>query len=231
MLAPTFDEIGEWARASGLAVRGAFHPEAEDGVPALADGSPAGTLVMLGFAGNQQWETFAASPEAQDGRPDPMDRWSRRIVDALAAKTGGMALYPFADLKPRLPFLDWAERAEGLHRSPIGLLIHPDWGLWHAYRGALALHARLDLPSREHRPSPCDSCQDKPCLSACPVDALVPGQYDAVVCLGHIGTVAGEECMRLNCRARRACPVGAAYHYGLQQATFHMSAFLKAHEQ
>ena len=56
MLTPAFDEIGEWARASGLAVRGGFHPEAEDGVPALSDGSPAGSLVMLGFAGNQQWK-------------------------------------------------------------------------------------------------------------------------------------------------------------------------------
>ena len=24
--------------------------------------------------------------------------------------------------------------------TPIGLLLHPDWGLWHAYRGALGFH-------------------------------------------------------------------------------------------
>ena len=31
--------------------------------------------------------------------------------------------------------------------SPLGILIHPDWGLWHSYRGALAFRERLDLPA------------------------------------------------------------------------------------
>ena len=28
-------------------------------------------------------------------------------------------------------------RAEGLKPSPLGVLVHPDFGLWHGYRGAI----------------------------------------------------------------------------------------------
>lgn len=35
----------------GLAFRGAFHPERGDGVPPLADGAPALTVVLLGWTG------------------------------------------------------------------------------------------------------------------------------------------------------------------------------------
>ena len=31
------------------------------------------------------WEVFSGSPEASDGRPDPLDRWSRRVIGNLAA--------------------------------------------------------------------------------------------------------------------------------------------------
>lgn len=163
--------------ALGLALRGGFHPLAADGVPDLADGRPASTLLMLGWTGGRQWPVFAASPEYGDGRPHPLDRWSRRMIDAQALRIGGTALYPFGG-PPHLPFLRWATRAEPVAPSPLGLLIHPDWGLWHAWRGAIALPGRLDLPPSTDRPSPCARCLARPCLThvafddarmACPV--------------------------------------------------------------
>jgi len=121
---PSIDELRHAVRMSGLAWRGAFHPQPGDAVPPLADGSPAGTLVLLGFVGGGQWPAFAASAEAGDGRPNPLDRWSRRLVDALAARCGAAALYP-SDGPPWWPFQRWAMRAEAVHVSPLGILIHP----------------------------------------------------------------------------------------------------------
>jgi hypothetical protein len=210
--------------SAGLAFRGVFHPVADDEPPMLSDGRAAETLVLVGFAGKRGWPAFSVSSEAHDGQLNPLDRWSRRIVSGLAASVGATPFFPFGG-PPWLPFLRWARRAEPQHPSPLGLLIHPDWGLWHSYRGLLAFGDRLDLPPADLRPSPCDSCADKPCLSACPVGAFVPGRYDVPVCKAHIGTPAGSDCMEEGCRARRACPVGATTRYGPEEAAFHMRAF------
>jgi len=203
---------------AGLAFRGAFHPD---------DGEPGHTLVLVGFAGAVGWPAFAAAPEASDGEPDPLDRWSRRVVTVLAADLGAKALFPF-DGPPYLPFQRWALQAEPVHSSPLGILIHPEWGLWHAYRGALAFPELFDLPALDTRPSPCDSCTDRPCLTACPVGAFTTSGYDVPSCIGHIASPAGAACMEFGCRARLACPVGATYRHDRQRAAFHMRAFRAA---
>ncbi len=211
---------------AGLAPRGAFHPGPGDGVPPLADGRATGTLVLAGNVGGAMWQAFSRARRAEDG-PNPLDAWTRRVLTALAADLGGDALFPFGG-PPYLPFQRWARCAGPLWPSPIGPLIHPDYGLWHAYRGALAFAGRFDLPPRDERPSPCETCADKPCLTTCPVGALTPGGYDVGTCAGHIASAAGEDCMALSCRARRACPVGREYTYGPEQSRFHMEAFLRA---
>ncbi len=112
----------------GLIARGGFHPEPGDGVPGLEGGTPARTLVMVGNAGPEMWRAFAASPEfdPESGTgPDPLDRWSERVLGELAAELGARALFPFGG-PPHLPFIAWAKRAEPVVESPLGMLIHPD---------------------------------------------------------------------------------------------------------
>ncbi len=138
-----------------------------------------------------------------------------------------MALFPFGG-PPYLPFQRWAKRAEPVHDSPLGLLIHPEFGLWHSYRAALAFAERLELPDRPAVQSPCASCADKPCLTACPVGAFTGETYDVPRCIAHIGRAERGACIENACLARRACPVGRAYAYGPEQARFHMGAFLRA---
>jgi ferredoxin len=213
------------AAARGLALRGAFHPGPDDAVPPLPDRAPTGTLVLLGMVGRRQWPDFAASPEAGDGGADPLDRWSRRVIDGLAAKLGAQPLYPFQG-PPWLPFQRWAMKAEPVHRSALGMLIHPSWGLWHSYRGALAFAARWTIPAQARPGNPCDRCRAKPCLTACPVGAFSAERYDVDACAGHLRGSEGGDCLQRGCRARRACPVGATHGFGAQQAAFHMRAFL-----
>jgi ferredoxin len=215
------------AAAEGLMLRGAFHPEAADDVPDLPDGRPARTLVLLGNAGPALWSAFAAAPEFADGAPDPLNRWSARVIGALAEALDARALFPF-DGPPYRPFMAWAKRAERIAESPLGMLIHPDHGLWHAYRGALAFAEEIALPTRRLRPHPCDACTAKPCLTACPVGAFKTEGYDVTACTAHVAAPAGADCLGLGCRARLACPVGAERRYEPAQARFHMAAFLAA---
>jgi hypothetical protein len=221
---PSLDDIANATARHGLIQRGGFHPTEADGVPALPGGGAVETLVMVGNAGPAMWERFAAAPEISDGAPDALDRWTRRVLEAVAAELRAALHFPFGGL-PYLPFQRWAMRAEPVHPSPLGLLIHPEYGLWHAYRGALAFAGRLDLPARADAASPCDSCVEKPCLTICPVGAFSTGGYDVPACARHLETPAGADCMGEGCRARRACPVGQGYCYAPGQAEFHMLPF------
>jgi hypothetical protein len=149
------------------------------------------------------------------------------VIGALARDLGGAGLFPFGG-PPWLPFQRWAQRAEPVFASPLGLLIHPEWGLWHSFRGAIALPGRLDLPEPPAAAHPCESCVGRPCLTACPVGAFRPGGYDVAACAAHIAAPAGADCMDQGCAARRACPVGAGHRYEAEAAGFHMRAFRAA---
>jgi ferredoxin len=209
---------------AGLVPRGAFRLGKSE-----QDGELAGlrTLVLAGMAGRDGWSAFAASPEAADGAEHPLDRWSRRVIETVARELGAKALFPFGG-PPFWPFQQWARRAEPVHPSPIGLLIHPRYGLWHSYRGALGLSEALAVPEPAAVPSPCESCSGRWCLKACPVGAFSGEGYDVAACVNHLQGAAGADCMGFGCRARRACPVGAEHAHGPEQASFTMRAFLRA---
>jgi hypothetical protein len=221
-----FDALSRRAESLGLAVRGAFHPEPQE-FDQLLPAAPVGTIVLLGFTGGVQWDLYRCSAEASDGLPHPLDRWSRRVIGALASELGGAGLYPNGP-PPQLPFQRLAARSEPVHQSPIGLLIHPEWGLWHAYRGALALPGRIELPTPVPSVHPCAGCAVKPCLTSCPVKAFGSGSFDVEACVDFVLSAAGSDCRERGCRARRACPVGSLYRYGPDQAQFHMRAFLRS---
>lgn len=204
----------------GLAPVGAFHP-------AEGDGAPAGiaTLVLIGAAGDGLWHAFTASPEFADGMPDPLDRWSRRVISAVAAGLGARPLFPFGG-PPYLPFQRWAERAEGARPSPVAMLVSPSRGLWLSYRGALGFDERLALTTAPAAP-PCPACP-APCLGACPVEAFAGGRYDVARCVAHITSPEGRACREGGCLVRHACPAGRAAAPPLAQNAFHMEAFIRA---
>ncbi|MDR9484831.1 MAG: ferredoxin [Sediminimonas sp.] len=211
--------LQEEAHAHGLMVMGGFHPEAGDQVP---DG--AGTLVMLGPEPTEFWPLFTRSPEFNDGDPAPMDRWSDRVITALAAQMGGQALFPFGG-PPYHPFLAWAKRTGRAWSSPVGLLVHDAAGLFVSYRGAIAVPERLTLPTLPLA-SPCKSCTEQPCRTACPAGALTPDGYDVPACKSYIASDSGTACMTRGCAVRRACPVSQAHGRIEEQSAFHMAAFL-----
>jgi len=201
-------------RPHGLRPRGGFHTLPYDEL----DGE---TLVPVGHAGPDMFRAFSA---ARTPGENPLDRWSRAVIGGAAERLGATALYPFE--RPLRPFQQWGARAESIHPSPTGLMIHPAWGLWHGWRGALLFRQRLDLPPRIERPSPCDTCADKPCLTACPVEAFQPTGFAVDRCREHVRGP-GAACRDLGCRARHACPIGRDYAYLPAQASFHMAAYAR----
>ena len=180
------------------------------------------TIFLLGPKEPGFWDHFTQQPEFKDGLPDPMDRWSKRVIGALATQWGGTAKFP-SDGPPYPPFQDWAQRSERAWVSPVGMLVHADAGLMISYRGAIQLNGHHPLPGSAQ--NPCETCELKPCLNTCPVGALGAQGYDVETCRGFINSEPGQDCMNKGCAVRRSCPVSQNYGRKPEQSAFHMKAF------
>jgi len=206
------------ANDAHLDLLGAFHPKATDKTP-----PGTGTLILLGPQEPGFWAAVTAEPEFRDHAPDPLDRWSERVIGGLARDLDGHALFPFHG-PTFLPFIDWARRTGRIWTSPVTLLVHDTQGLMLSIRGAIALSARLALPAPPA--CPCDSCTDRPCTRACPVAALGTDGYDTDACHGFLYTPGGAKtCLSSGCQVRRACPVSQRYGRVEEQSAYHMAQF------
>jgi epoxyqueuosine reductase len=214
---PDYAAIVEHAAREKLEIFGAFHVSDTDGAPAGAQ-----TLLLLGPAEPGFWAHVTMSEEFRDGRPDPIDRWSWRVIGHMACDLGAKALFPFGG-PPWHPFIAWAKRSGRAWESPVGFLVHDKAGLMVSYRGALALKEWIDLPDAPVA-APCTDCP-APCTTACPVNALSPKGYDAAACHSYLGNDPGTACIQLGCAVRRACPLSESYGRLPQQSAYHMRQF------
>ncbi|TDK36749.1 4Fe-4S dicluster domain-containing protein [Rhizobium deserti] len=214
------EQVAQALEPTGIRVRGIVNFGQGEG-PRLEDGSPAQSVVLLGNIGGSIWPAFSAWRRSYQGR-DPLDTWSKAMILPVARRMHAAAYFP-SDM-PWHPFQQWAMRAEGLKASPLGMLIHPAHGLWQGYRGALGLP--FELPGPPAAPThPCDGCLDKPCLSACPANALGADRFDVAACRSFLDTQSVDHaCMGSGCLARNACPLGASFRYPQAQLCFHMAS-------
>ena len=215
-------QIEQIAATHHLAVLGGFHAEDD---PSLPKGTQ--TLLLLGPCEPGYWAHIQSQPE-WDGLPDPIDRWSRRVIGKMACDLTGQAtktkaLFPFGGA-PYHPFYTWALKTGRVWESPIKLLVQAEQGLMVSFRGALAVQARLPLPQAVARP--CDDCA-APCATACPVGALTPAGYDLPACHDYLDQ--GADCMKLGCASRRACPLSLAYARLPEHSAYHMAQFHRGH--
>jgi hypothetical protein len=210
--------IDSFAADHRLEVFGGFHPAQGDDCP---DGT--GTILLFGPSEPGFWAHVTTMPEWQDGAPDPLDRWSKRVLGNIAAIHGGQAIFP-SDGPPYPPFYRWALRTGRVWASPVQLLVHDRAGLMVSFRGALALPDQLDLPPPP-AVTPCESCTERTCETACPVAALTTAGYDVPSCHAFLDTSAGRECLSSGCHVRRACPLSQAYGRLPEQSAYHMRLF------
>ena len=213
----TLHDLATRAAAYALTILGGFHPTPGDALPKGTQ-----TLLLLGPQQPGFWPHVTSQPEWQDGTPDPVDRWSRRVIGHLACDLGAKALFPFGG-PPYHPFYQWALRTGRVWSSPVRLLVHDEAGLMVSFRGALALKDRIDLPAAV--PNPCNACADKPCLTACPPRALTAAAYDLLPCHAFLNTPAGQGCMTAGCEVRRACPLSRSHARMPEQSAYHMGQF------
>ena len=222
---PDLETIRAALEPHGLFLRGFVNFAEVEAAPQLAGGDSARSVALIGNIGSSLWPAFSRWRETEPDRGgrDPLDTWSKAVIRPIAALADATAWFPSDP--PWQPFQQWAMRAEGLKASPLGILIHPVYGLWHGYRGALGFAESIIDALAEHAAHPCDQCPDKPCLTTCPAGAVHPETFDVSACRSHLRTPEGQGgCMAGGCFARAACPVGYDFRYNEAQLRFHMAA-------
>jgi hypothetical protein len=219
-------EIAALLSPYGLIPRGGFNFGPSEDAPAGPSGVPAKAVLLIGQGGATPWTYFRKWRESKPAElANPLDTWSSEIIGEVARESGARAVSP-SD-RPFLPFQQWAMRAEGLKPSPLGILMHPEYGLWHAYRGALLFDGTIGIERRTAAGHPCDGCAAKPCLSGCPVDAFTPEGFAFDACVAHLRSPEGAACRASGCLARNACPVGTRYRYPAEVQAFHIAKFVR----
>lgn len=184
-------------------------------------------LILIGNAGRSMWVAMKASGIASG---DPIDDFSvRTVAQWFAAQFPAhryTLLYP-GDAPVGLQTLG---ALAGWHRpTPFMLGILPQWGSWFGYRAALLTDT--DLPPTEplRAVSPCEACAARPCIPACPAQAMADGGFALERCVAYRLQPASR--CRAGCVARDACPVGREHRYDEEQVRHSYSVSLRAIEQ
>ena len=119
--------------------------------------TPGASVLLVGQAGPEVWPHFSRSAEYADGQPDPLDRWSERVIRAAAPD---MTFYAPSGGPPYAPIHALAAGG-AFHPSPLGMLAHVEFGLWTAFRGILI--SPEPVPASKPHPAP-DPKVYAPCL-------------------------------------------------------------------
>ena len=174
-------------------------------------------LIMLANGGPTFWRAFA---QCGIQGADPVDAFSRQLALRFAEtylQCPASILYPGSRA---LPLQQLGALVGWHHPSPLGIGIHPKYGLWFAYRAVLLVHADLPVSPLASSASPCAACIERSCLSACPVQALAqPGKPDIQRCQDWRRQT-NSRCAA-TCLSRLACPLGAEHRYTDAQIRYH----------
>ena len=186
-------------------------------------------IVIVASGGRKFFESFRAT-HVDPGTKHPLDTYTRNVLRGATAyweRVSGVrtrSVFPFFDETPVLPFVRLGEAARIGAQSLLGILLHPRFGPWIAFRGAIFVDhelpftdsGRFDLRFREIWKSPNwrGPARAAPC-AGCPAFCGVGDLSLAEV----VHLPATEFAM-----ARRKCVYGRSNAHSKEQQEFHLAA-------
>lgn len=185
-------------------------------------------LIMFGHGGTRMWESVQQSEFAGDDHP--IDSFSVNIVKQYFADTcSGSSfeiLYPHSS---RMVPLQKLGVLAGWHNaSPFRIGINAEWGSWFAYRAVVLADTEFKATLKMDAPSPCDSCEEKPCITACPADALSGNDGALKPCIDY--RLTKDSKCKDRCFSRLACPIAAEHRYSIEQINYHYARSMQTIE-
>jgi len=186
-------------------------------------------LLLFGHGGRQMWQALAGSAFRHD--EDPVDGFSSDVVARFFSEENPGNSYTLlfpqkqGTKQGTIPLQQLGKLAGWHHASPFRIGVNVRWGSWFAYRAVALADTAFTPTAPVPEPSPCESCTDKPCLSACPVTSSC-GDIKLDDCMGH--RVAAASSCANTCLARLACPVMQEARYSDEQIAYHYGRSLES---
>ncbi|MDO8431803.1 MAG: hypothetical protein Q7S58_05265 [Candidatus Binatus sp.] len=194
------------------------------------------SIAIVGNGGGALWRAFQRHLERHPGwfqRENPLDDFTREVIErdvATALRGAGLRctiIYPFMSSGPTLNFIELAKIAGIAGPSILGVAVHPVYGPWIAFRGAILLNEVIDSPGEAAGFDPCPRCTVRSCIPACPVGAIsVAAGWDIPECLTHRVEVEPDCAPR--CHARAGCVLGPEHRYPDDELAYHQMRSLRA---
>lgn len=186
-------------------------------------------LILFGHGGRQLWQSVAPLIAAGESA-DPIDTYSQQQVAAWwAARYPGL---PYRVLYPGdapVPLQRLGALAGWHHGSPFRVGINAQWGSWFAYRVLMLVDSAFAPTPKMVGDPPCASCVSRPCVSACPAQAMAGDGFAFEACVQY--RLQPDSACRDRCLARQACPVGIEHRYDEAQLQYHYLRSLRSIEQ
>jgi hypothetical protein len=166
-------------------------------------------LILIGHGGRTLWE---AVKKSGIGGADPIDDFTLRTIRQWMTECQPAKRYAILYPGPQPIALQRLGALAGWHHAaPFMVGIDAAWGTWYAYRAVVLADTHFaPSPAVDHS-SPCATCQDKPCIAACPASAMAVGIFSLQKCVTWRKQDAST--CALTCLARVACPVGSDHRY------------------
>ncbi|HUY29162.1 MAG TPA: hypothetical protein VMV27_17260 [Candidatus Binataceae bacterium] len=194
------------------------------------------SIIAIANGGGALWAALKRHADANPGwwrRDNPLDDFTREVVEreiAPIARIGGAApaiVYPFMGGGPTLNFIELGKAAGLAGPSILGVVVHPVFGPWIAFRAALLIDQAIDAPGEAAGFDPCPSCTVRSCIPACPVGAVAyPAGWDIPKCIAH--RVENEPECAPRCHARAGCVLGPEHRYPDDELAYHQGRALGA---
>ena len=182
-------------------------------IATLGDTAPWRQLVLIGHGGKALWDYVKAAGIAGE---HPIDDFTVRSIERCFAERLPANRYRIVSPGDAPVGLQQLGALAGWHHAaPFMVGIDPDWGSWYAYRAVVLADTGFCPFPAVDRSHPCSRCVNRPCIAACPAQAMAGGGFSLARCAAY-RLQPGSACA-FTCQARLACPVGSAHRYDADQ--------------
>ena len=198
--------------------------------------SNARSIIVIANGGGALWAALKRHAEGNPNwfdRDHPLDDFTRTIVEneiapvVREAGARGTVVFPFMVGKATLNFIELGKAAGLAGPSILGVVVHPKFGPWMAFRAAILIDQEIDAPGEARGFDPCPSCSGRPCMAACPTSAVAfPAGWDIPRCLAY--RIESEPDCTPRCHSRAACVLGPEHRYPDDELAYHQGRALMA---